>query len=83
MATTRNIDGIENARHSQKPPSELLPYLDALTELLANQIMRELQKSRGEDITEALCFRNCHAEGKSRLTNQEDKSYEPHTPPRA
>jgi len=28
-----------------KPPPELLPFLDALAELLANQILKELRES--------------------------------------
>lgn len=28
-----------------KPPLELLPFLDALAELLANQVMKELRMS--------------------------------------
>ena len=31
-----------------KPPPELLPFLDALAELLADQVMKELRMSLGQ-----------------------------------
>ena len=42
MSTARNIDGVKN-RRPPKPSPELLPFLDALAELLAKQVVRELR----------------------------------------
>lgn len=43
MGNVRGLNAIENARQSEKPVPELLPFLDALAELIAVQIMQELQ----------------------------------------
>src|SRR5712692_7639853 len=48
--TARNIDGIGNVRPLQEPPPELLPFLDALAELLADQIIRESQKPCNQEV---------------------------------
>lgn len=45
MAAARNIDAVRSGKQAQEPPAELLPFLDALAELLAQQILQDLQKA--------------------------------------
>ena len=39
----QNINSREKVLQSQKPPPELLPFLDGLAELLAKHVLHELQ----------------------------------------